>query len=94
MPGTGSAREGAAVTRHRVVAALGSAPEARSASLRHRRITKGWNACLLGRDLKATRGRQPKASDFANDPSEPAMPKTLFDGRQDFGHGLEPLATH
>jgi hypothetical protein len=35
--------------------------------------------------LKAARGRQPKASDFANDPSEPAMPHTLFDGRQDFG---------
>jgi hypothetical protein len=35
--------------------------------------------------LKAARGRQPKASDFADDPSEPAMPKTLFDGRQDFG---------
>jgi hypothetical protein len=35
--------------------------------------------------LKAARGRQSKASDFANDPSEPAMPKTLFDGRQDFG---------
>ena len=85
MPGAGSVRDGAAVTRHRVVAALGSAPEARSASFRQRRIKKCRNARLLGRELKAARWCEPKASDFADDPSEPAMPKTLFDGRQDFG---------
>ena len=53
MPGAREeARGSGAVTRHRVVAALGSAPEARSASLRHRRITKAGTPGLLGRELE------------------------------------------